>query len=180
MNFSQAWAKVAKENFSLRVALFVLGVCTLFFSFATVTLALKDPIVFERACYTKKLDVAEPKQTQEEILSFLEMALLQRFETKKPVIEGFLSVREQKNKDKEQKKLEANSIEQTVRLKESKFEDDIIIAKLDRTYSVGEVRSTLPLTVSLKVETKARTATNPYGLILVETKEIKRSQKDEK
>ena len=58
--------------------------------------------------------------------------------------------------------------------------DDYFIIEADRLYSIKEIRSTLPIKLKAIVQSKKRTATNPYGLILTKTEEIKEDKKQKR
>lgn len=179
MKFTTAWENVIKDNMHLKIMVSVLLVSTIALLITTSSLALRSPTIIERGCYSKTPTLGAEKQNPVEYEKFLEIALKQRFNTDSKVIEGFLSVDEKRNKEKEQVNLSKNNLKQTIIVREYSFEEDLVTVDLDRTYSIKKVRSTLPIQVKVTLETKERTETNPYGLILVKTEELK-EKKDKK
>lgn len=176
MKFTEAWANIAKENLNLKVALGALTICTLFLGFSLVRLSLKAPLIIERGCFSSSVSVASDKPTVDETKVFIEKALKQRFNSNTSTIEGFLSTEEEKLKLNEQKELSKKEITQFIILRDIQFENDSIVVDVDRLYSVQNVRSTFPIQLKLTLESKSRTETNPYGLILVRTEEIKKGK----
>lgn len=179
MNFTTAWANIAKQNVNLKVALVAVTICTIFLGYSTVSLSLKDSVVIERGCFSKAVDVTSAKQTNEEIKTFIGIALKQRFDTNTQVIEGYLSLDERNLKEKEQLDLKKKGLEQIVVLRKVTIANESIMVEADRLYSIQNVRSTFPIKLNLSLETKQRTETNPYGLILVKTEELKEGEKNE-
>lgn len=179
MKFTTAWEDVIKNNMHLKIMVATLLITSISLLFTTTTLALKPPVLIERGCYSKTPIQGDKKQTPIEYESFLKLALEQRFNTGSKVIEGYLSVKEKRNKEKEQQALKKGNLNQTIIVRNLDFKDSLMVAEIDRTYSVGNVRSTLPIKVKVTLETKDRTETNPYGLILVKTTELK-EKKDKK
>ncbi|USN48500.1 MAG: hypothetical protein H6626_05255 [Pseudobdellovibrionaceae bacterium] len=180
MKFTQAWAQVAKQNVNLKVALLTLAVCTLFLGFSLVKLSLAEPLVIERGCYSKSLDLASAKATRQEMITFVELALRQRLNSNTMPIEGFLTPEELKSRESEQRLLSEKDITQTVVVQNTSFNDNKIVVDLDRLYSVKNVRSAFPTKLLIKLESKPRTETNPYGLILTKIEEIKPKKKGDK
>ncbi len=180
MKFTHAWANIAKENLNLKAALFITSACVLFLGFATTRLALKDPLIIERSCYSKNIQAARAEPSLEEMNTFIHIALKQRFNTNEEAIEGYLSLDERKNKKSEQLLLSKKSISQFLIVRNINYVEGKTLVEADRLYSVQNVRSSFPIKLSIKLESKARTATNPYGLILVKTQEMKGRSKDAK
>ena len=176
MKFTEAWANIAKQNMSLKLALFVVSGCALFLGFSTVRLALKDPVVIERGCFSKQLLGSEVTPNEMEIKTFSKLALEQRFNSNDQVIEGYLSLEERKNKEKEQLNLSKKDISQFILIRSIHIDKSIITVEADRLYSVQKVRSSLPILLKITLETKTRSQTNPYGLILVKTEEVKKEE----
>lgn len=173
MKITEAWSHVAQENIYLRVALLSLSLCSIVLGVSVTKLSLADPILIERACYTQSLKSTGTQPTEDETKTFLEIALKQRFNSKTHPVEGFLSKDELINRDKEQNQLISKKIKQNIILQNVHFNKDEIIVDVDRLYSVDSVRSALATQLKVTLEKKARTTTNPYGLILVRAEEIK-------
>ena len=77
------------------------------------------------------------------------------------------------NKLKEQENLAKNGILQFFLHRKIEVKDDYFLINGDRLYSVNNVRSAMPIVLKVTVESKDRTETNPYGLILVKTEVLK-------
>ena len=180
MKFTHAWANIAKENLNLKAALFITSACVLLLGFATARLALKEPLVIERSCYSKNISLANSKPNLNEMNVFIEIALEQRFNSETVITEGYLSLEEKNNKKSEQSVLEKKSISQFLIVRKIDYLNSEVIVEADRLYSVQKVRSSFPIKLKLKLESKTRTATNPYGLILVKTQEIKKRSENVK
>ena len=178
MKYSEAWANVAKQNVNLKVAALCLSVCTLFLAFAVVKLSLAEPLIIERSCYSKPIGRADSATSLNEIKTFAALALKQRFESATLPIEGFLSVSELKSRENEQAILAEKDLKQFLIVREVISNENEVLAKVDRIYSVKTVRSGFPSEFKLKLESKPRTETNPYGLILVKTEELKNNEKE--
>lgn len=177
MKFTEAWSKVAQQNVSLKVAVLSLSSISLFLGFSVVKLSLAEPFIVERTCYSQKLDLSHASPKDEEIKSFVTIALEQRLSSTKAPIEGYLSKDELVAKKEEQKLLSEKDIEQFIVIRKVELKENFIFVEADRLYSVKNVRSGFPIKLKLKLESKARTETNPYGLILVKTEEIKSETK---
>ena len=180
MKFTEAWAHVAKQNLNLKIALLSLSITTLFLGFSVVKLSLADPLVIERSCYTKDLSLSSAKATESEMTAFIELALKQRFNSDTLPIEGFLTPEELKSKKEEQGLLSEKEIQQNIIVRSTSFKDEKIIVEADRLYSVKDIRSAFPTKFLVKLESKPRSHSNPYGLILTNTSEIKPLKKEGK
>lgn len=177
MKFNVAWAKVAQENSILKAALLVLGsLCTLL-AICMTQLALKNPLVIERGCFSKAANLADVQHTNVEIQNFMEVALSQRFDTKDPGRESFLSSSERDLRLKEQKDLMARKLNQRVVVNAVDVSDKGVTVEADRLISVGDIRSAFKFPLVVKVESVTRTVANPFGLILSEVKPVEKKEK---
>lgn len=177
MKFTIAWARVASENSVLKAVVLCLSALCLFFGASSLKLALKDPIVVDRGCYSKAGSVADGKRTATEIESFLQEALAQRFDTQGVVRNDFLSDDEQILRAKEQKDLQNRKLSQRVILNSATVEGGTIIVDADRLISVGDVRSAFKFPLNVKIESVTRSEGNPYGLVVSEVKTIEKRDK---
>lgn len=177
MKFTIAWARVASENSVLKAVVLCLTVLCLFFGASSLKLALKDPLVVDRGCYSKAASVADGKRTTAEIESFLKEALAQRFDTQTVVRNDFLSDDEQILRAKEQKDLQSRKLSQRVILNSATVEGGTIIVDADRLISVGDVRSAFKFPLNVKIESVTRSEGNPYGLVVSEVKTIEKRDK---
>lgn len=173
MRFAQAWAEVIRFNQSLKISLGVCILTSIILGITTIHFSMKSPLIIERACYSKVIDDADETPSKIEYESFIELALKQRFNTTEKVIEGHLSIDEKKNKLKEQLTLSKNKIIQFVIVRSIIFKAGYFLIEADRLYAVDQIRSTLPIKLKVTLKSKDRTETNPYGLILDKTEEIK-------
>ena len=182
MRFTTAWEGVIKDNLHLKISTFTLLITTITFVISTGMLALRPPIIIERGCFSKAAIKGEEKQSGIEYEEFIKKSLEQRLNTETKITEGFISVNEKRKKTKEQTALKKNGITQTVLVRGFEFVDNVAIVDYDKIYSVKNLRSTLPSKIKVLLEKKPRTETNPYGLILVKTEEIKekKEKKDTK
>ncbi len=177
MKFTTAWAKVTIENITLKVAVVVLATVTAILSVVSAMLALKEPLVVERGCYTKSLHTVDTKRTPQEIEFFLREALSQRFDSTVSLNRDYFSESETGFRDQEQKSLAQKSIRQRVVVNSVNTEKDPILVDADRILSVGSVRSALPFPVSVKISSVDRTEANPYGLRLENIDQVKEGKK---
>lgn len=177
MKFNVAWAKAAQENSVLKTAVLILGSLSTLLGICMTQMALKAPLVIERGCFSKSAALSESPHTNVEIESFIETALPQRFDTKDPGRESFLSSSERELRVKEQKDLTARKLNQRVVVNAVSVGEKSITVEADRLISVGDIRSAFKFPLSVKVESVARTVGNPYGLILSEVKPVERKEK---
>ncbi|MEE2670323.1 MAG: hypothetical protein VYA54_01335 [Bdellovibrionota bacterium] len=180
MKFTEAWADIVKHNQHLKISLLASVFTSVILAICTIHFSMKKPLIFERSCFTKVSKSQSLKNTAVEYENFLKKSLKQRFNTTEDIIEGFLSIKEKKNKIKEQKALSKNGLVQFVLIRKISVKDDYFIIEADRLYSIKEIRSTLPIKLKAIVQSKKRTATNPYGLILTKTEEIKEDKKQKR
>jgi len=167
MRFSHNVAKEIFDRSALKLAVICLSVISIMFAIFLALDVSKDPIVIERACETKLLDVGSSAQTNEEVQAFVNEAIPLRFDTKPKreagsfMIQDLLAAR-----TKEQDELKKSGIDQRVFVRSAKIEGDHFLVDADRIVAVGKVRSAIPTTLMVKVLSKNRSLTNPYGLVL--------------
>jgi len=178
MRFTTAWANVSIQNVTLKTVAISLSVCVLILSVIAVKLALKDPIVIDRACYSKTLQISNGKHTKDEIDSFLKEALSMRFDSSVTVKPGFLLPPEESVRIKEQTELSQRQMIQRVIFNSSVVKDSVVIVDADRLISVGKVRSAFPIKIQATLLDTTRTESNPYGLVLGTLSPV--SEKDSK
>src|SRR5688500_12585574 len=114
MKFNVAWANLATENHILKFVILVLSGLSVFFGITSLKLALRDPLVIARGCYSRPATVVDSKRSETEIKAFLTEALAQRFNSNTPPRDGFLSDEEQILREKEQKELKGRKLDQKV------------------------------------------------------------------
>ena len=81
MRYSTAWAKVAAQNVTLKVATVLLGGVSIVQLFTIVGLTTRDLPVIERGCFLKALLLKGSDPTKDEIRSFLNEAIPMRFDS---------------------------------------------------------------------------------------------------
>lgn len=177
MKFTVAWAKVSSENSILKSVVLCLTLLCLFFGISSLKLALKDPLVVERGCFTKSAPMGDSKRTSTEIEAFITEALSQRFNSQALVQNDFLSDEEQLLRAKEQKDLKNRSLFQRVIVNSVTVDGAVVTVDADRLISVGEVRSAFRFPLTVKIESVARTSGNPYGLVASEVRVIEKRVK---
>ena len=168
MRFPQAWAEITKQNNVLRLAIVGVSVSGVLALLISLKFVFKDPLIIERGCYSKVLAKATNQDpTKEDYEAFVHEALSQRFDSDTNVVSDYMAVEELKNRDTEQDELKRRSIKQRVILNSISKKDDVITADSDRILSVGSLRSAFPFLLTLQIQKQARTAANPYGLVLL-------------
>lgn len=172
MRFSLAWAKVASQNVTLKVATVALVITSLGEFIIIGRLALRDPLVIERSCYSRVVSAKQSDPTYEEIRSFLLEALPMRFDSNGFLKDGFLSIEETVAREKEQSTLRQRQMIQKIIVSDVKNEGKDILVFSDRLMSVGKIKSALPLNLKVKVQNTNRSEANPYGLILTSISQI--------
>lgn len=179
MKFTEAWANIARQNVNLKIALIITSFTTLIMTFASAKLSLQDPILIERSCYSTTLKHSAVNHTEDEVKTFVNEALKQRFNTKVKVSDSFIIKSERKYKIKEQSDLRKKGILQTIIINGVSVKGDKITVDSDRLFNVKNVRSAVSFPLIVKVETQSRTESNPYGLILTEVSSYKKSKKEQ-
>ncbi|PIU00992.1 MAG: hypothetical protein COT74_00325 [Bdellovibrionales bacterium CG10_big_fil_rev_8_21_14_0_10_45_34] len=178
MKFSSAWARIAALNVTLKLATVTLAAIVLVQMVILLQLALRNPIVVERGCFSRVLPARAAGVTSEEISAFINEAIPMRFDTNLVPKEGYLAISETISREKEQSALKQRQISQRVLISEAKVDGQNVQVAIDRVMSVGKVKSILPLVLKVEVQTTNRSESNPYGLILsslsaIEDKEAK-------
>ncbi len=166
MKLSVAWANTMAQNVSLKVALICLSVCCFALSVCSVKLALKEPLIIERVCYSEVIKSAKSERTRSEIEAFVREAIRQRFNSDSSVQPTFLSQDEEVARQQEQKELSSRSMSQSVTVRSLDVKDNTVFIQADRLISVGEIRSAFSFPVNAVVQSVDRSASNPYGLQL--------------
>jgi len=140
----------------------------------------KEPIVVERACETKLLEVKSSSQTKDEVQSFIKEAVALRFDSlisRDPssfMVQDLFIAR-----SKEQDELKRNGIDQRLIVRNVRVEKDYFLIDADRLVAVGKVRSAIPTVLIVRVSSKSRSLTNPYGLVLTNVDQLKEEKKNE-
>lgn len=177
MKFTVAWAKVISENSILKGVVVSLTMLVLFLGVTSLKLSLRDPLVIERACFSKVANIVDTKKTTVEIEAFLKEAIAQRFDSSTNQPTNYLSAEEKNVREREQKDLQSRKLAQRVFVNSIVIDGSKIILEADRLISVGDIRSAFRFPLELKIESVSRSASNPYGLMLANVKALEKGDK---
>lgn len=180
MKFSQVMVKEALERSALKLAVVCLSTLSLIFSILLALDLSKEPIVVERACESKVLEISSSAQTKEEIMSFVKDAVALRFDTsasRDP--SAFLAQDLFVARTKEQEELKRGGVDQRIIVRSIRMDKDIFTVEADRVVALGKARSAIPILLVARVSSKGRSLTNPYGLVLTAVDQVKEAKRDE-
>lgn len=182
MKYTEAWASVVSQNLNLKIATSILGILSLVLGMTTLKLTFKDSVIIDRGCYSKVITPVKDEHSKTEIEIFMKEALSQRFDSSVQPVDGLLSPDELNLRITEQKEFASRNMKQRLVINQVTEESDGFRVDADRIISVGDVRSAFKFPLLVKLESKARSSSNPYGLLAVTAKQIedKSSQKDKK
>lgn len=172
MKFTMAWAKVAVQNVTLKVATVTLAAVAAIQLITIAQLSLRDAVVIERGCLSRAVNQAPAQNTPEEIKAFLLEALPSRFDSIASARDEMLSVQERALREKEQTALNQRQMRQKIVVQEIEVSDKGTLVQADRLITLGKIRTALPFPLKVIVQTTRRSDANPYGLVLVETSVI--------
>lgn len=178
MRFSTAWAKVAAQNVTLKLATVILAGVAVVQLFVIGGLASRDLPVIERGCFSRLISTKGETPTNEEIKAFLLDALPMRFDSIAYVKDGFLSLEEAISREKEQVTLKQRQIIQRIVVSDIKVDGKDVSVFADRLIAIGKLKSALTLNLKVTVQQTNRTEANPYGLVLTSVSQIE--EKEEK
>jgi hypothetical protein len=179
MKYTEAWASVTNQNYMLKIALVSLSCAIIGLATITLKMAFNKPMIIERGCASSVVNPTKEDHSINEIEQFLKNALSQRFDTNVTPTDGLLSVDELKLRSIEQKELESKQVKQKMILNTVTESADGFKVDSDRIISLGNIRSAFRIQFLVKLESKARSLSNPYGLIIESIKDITNT-KDEK
>lgn len=167
MRFHVALDSLEKENLILRYSVIGLLFLAVVLCSGILYVSLKEPLIIERACYSKSMSLAKAAPTKEETASFLEIALRQRFDSD-TLEANFLTAEQLATRVREQAELSRQKLTQKVFINKINSADDGTIAvDADRLMAIGEVRTVLRFPLKLEIARVTRSEANPYGLVLV-------------
>lgn len=168
MRFHVALDSLEKENQILRFSVIGLLLLAIVLCSGILYVSLKDPLLIERACYSKSLTLVNASPTNEEIASFLEAALKARFDSE---IQDsrFLLADQIAAKTREQTELARQKLTQKILVnKVDAALDGTLNVDADRFIATGEVRTVLRFPLKVEIAKVNRSDANPYGLLLVD------------
>lgn len=182
MKYTEAWASVVSQNLNLKITTSILGILSLVLGMTTLKSTFKDSVIIDRGCYSKVITPVKNEHSKAEIDVFMKEALSQRFDSSVQPVDGLLSPDELNLRITEQKEFASRNMKQRLVINQVTEEADGFRVDADRIISVGDVRSAFKFPLLVKLESKARSSSNPYGLLVVTAKqtEDKSSQKDKK
>ena len=172
MKYTEAWASVVSQNFSLKLVSTILGIVSIVLGMINLKLSFKDAVIIERGCSSRAIQPIKDDHSKSEIEYFLREALSQRFDTQVQASDGLLSPDELKLRDQEQKEFSSRNMKQRVILNSVTESSEGFKLETDRIISVGDVRSAFKFSLLVKLESKVRSLSNPYGLLIVSTKQV--------
>jgi hypothetical protein len=147
---------------------------TALLAYGLVTLSLKEPLLIERGCITEAIKAGESgKRTEGEVQSFIREAASQRIDSDKDAT-VLLSEDEKKQKISEQVELKKRNLAQrliveTISMNVPSGNEATLHGV--RLFSIGELRSAVRVLLILKIATVPRSELNPWGLLLVSSKD---------
>lgn len=176
MKFSTAWAKIAAQNVTLKIATVILAVITVIQLFVITRLVNRDLPVIERRCFSRAIQVKTVDPSKNEIEAFIIEALAMRFDSNTYFKDGFLSIEETISREKEQIVLKQRQVQQQILVQDVKAEGKEVLVTADRLLSIGKIKSVLSFNLNVVLEKSNRTESNPYGLILKSTNQIEEKE----
>jgi hypothetical protein len=166
MRFTDFWAEVVAQNNALKWGLVSVSVISIALATCLISVATKEPLIIERGCFDKALNIVSAKQTDEEVERFVRAALPKRFDTDALDAQVFLAADEYATRQKEVEEFSKKGMSQRVIVNTVKISEKSVTVDADRILSIGKIRSALPLPLVLKLKTTDRSSGNPYGLVL--------------
>ncbi len=177
MKYTEAWALVVSQNLNLKMATVILGLVSLILGMTTLRLTFKESPIIERGCFSRQLVPMKDEHSKEEIENFLREALSQRFDSTVQAVDGLLSPDELKLRQQEQKEFLSRNMKQKIIINSVTQEGDDFLVDTDRLISVNDVRSAFKFPLTVKLESKSRSNSNPYGLLIVTAKQVEAKEK---
>ncbi len=171
MKYTEAWSSVVSQNLSLKFFSIILGFICIILGMMNLRMSFKDALIVERGCSSKVIQPMKDQHSKSEIDNFLREALSQRFDSQVYPTDGLLSPDETRFREQEQKEFLSRGMNQKVIVNAVNESKEGFQVEADRIISVGDVRSAFKHTLIVKLESKARSLSNPYGLLLVSTKQ---------
>lgn len=165
MKMLAAWDSLKEENRMLKILILTLSISAIVPTVALVVLADKAPLVIERGCVSQAGHLGKSGPTDEELKTFIELALRSRFDSKIHD-QQMLTTDQLKYRAIEQKDLESQKMRQTLVVNSIEIQNGNVVADCDRLIAVGNVRSTFRFPLKIEFDQIPRSIGNPYGLLL--------------
>lgn len=177
MKYTEAWSSVVSQNFNLKMVTIVLGTISILLAMMTLKMTFKDSVIIERGCFSRSLQPTKDEHSKQEIENFIREALSQRFDSLVMATDGLLSPDELRLRDQEQKEFTSRNMKQRLIVNSVMETADGFKVDADRMISVAEVRSAFKFSLLVKLESKSRSFSNPYGLLIISSKQIEDKSK---
>ena len=177
MKFAAVWADIANQNLLLRFVIATLSLVVITLSVISTKLAMKEPVVIERACQTMERLPANASLSPEEIKSFVYEVLIGRFNSGVAPRIAWMAPDQARQRKTEQDELEKRRLAQKVVIDAVEVNKSGVRVVGDRILSIGKVRSAFPFVMDITLETTARSGANPYGLVLTRVQPVGDSPK---
>ena len=177
MKFAAVWADIANQNLLLRFVIATLSLVVITLSVISTKLAVKEPVVIERACQTSERLPASASQSAEEIKGFVNEVLVSRFNSGVAPRMAWMAPDQARQRKTEQDELDKRRLAQKVVIESVEVSKSGIRVVGDRILSIGKVRSAFPFVMDVTLETTARSGANPYGLVLTRVQPVADSPK---
>ncbi len=178
MKYTEAWANIITQNVNLKLVSIGFGIVAIFLGMITLRLTFKESIIIERGCYSKATVPMKDSHSKTEIDAFLKESLAQRFDSTVQPVDGLLSPDELRLRNIEQKEFESRKMIQKIILNQVSETSEGFKIDADRLISVGNVRSAFRFPLVVKLESKARSYSNPYGLLITTIKPFDEQSND--
>ena len=172
MRITSAWTRLILENTGLKSALICLTLICFALSALLFEASSKEPLIIERTCFSRAIEITGSLQTKEEVDTFVRLALSQRFDSEAKTVD-LMDLELRQLRSKEQNELSARQMSQFIHVTSITGENGAYAVDADRLISVGSVRSALRFPLSIKIAAIPRSTANPYGLTLVDVTQIK-------
>ncbi len=176
MKFTVAWAKTAAQNVTLKIATITLSIIACVQLVVISITATKTPLIIERSCFSKKMQIENSQITKDEISAFLNESIPMRFDSNGSLKPGFLALDESIQREKEINILKSKQMNQKILINDIKFQDSDILVFADRIISIGKIKSVLALNIKVSVQQTTRNELNVYGLILNSVNQIEEKE----
>lgn len=168
MRFHVALDSLEKENQVLRYSVLGLLLLSVVLCSGILYASLKDPLVIERACYSKSVQLAGASATKEEVAGFLDLALKARFDSEVQD-SRYLTAEQLTTRAREQSELAKQKLTQKVFVNGvTTAADGSLLIDADRFIATGDVRTVLRFPLKVEIARINRSEANPYGLLLID------------
>jgi hypothetical protein len=174
MKIISQWDSLESQNRHFKYIVIFLLVLCLLLTIAITAKIREPPLVVERSCTTQIIKAARTQPTADEIKTFTELAIHQRFDSKSQDT-SFLTSTQRSYRSAEQDDLSKQKMRQSVLVNHIDLLKDSISVEADRVIAIGNIRSGFRFNLKITLVPSQRSERNPYGLLL-ETSELIRDE----